>query len=284
MFCPQCGKELDPVTKNCLSCGYQTPVVPANVAPIDSNTSGQGSAGLLPPGIQGWSWGGFFLSWIWGLGNNVWIALLALIPAISFIMCIILGAKGREWAWKNKRWNSLEDFKKTQRTWGIVGLILFVLFIIPMIIFISIMSVAMLATLNPAEQVAKANDARAANNAIEIVNANEHYFAANQMYPWQLAPKKVVKYISSDNLKTENWFSKLVSTNNISSSFAQELSEQQNPMVLVTNTSDNSASVCYQPLSATNKKLAQQKCLDTTSINSQYPQLCQTGAEFVCLP
>lgn len=249
-----------------------------------TNNSGQGNAQSVPSEVKGWNWGAFFLTWIWGIGNNVWLALLALFPGLNLIIAIILGVKGREWAWQNKRWSSVEDFKHSQRTWAIVGLILTIVFIIPMLVFTSIMSVALLATLNPAEQVAKANDARATNNAMEIVNANERYFAANQMYPWQLAPEKVAKYISSDDIKTEDWFSKLVSTHNISASFAQELSEQKNAMVLVTNDSDDSALVCYQPLSAINKKLAQQKCLDTTSINSQYPQLCQTGAEFICLP
>ena len=90
------------------------------------NTSGQGRLATIPEEVRGWNWGAFFLSWIWGVGNNVWIALLAFIPFVNFIMGIVLGIKGNEWAWRNKKWDSIEHFKKTQRTWGIVGIVLIV--------------------------------------------------------------------------------------------------------------------------------------------------------------
>ena len=56
------------------------------------NTSGQGAASVVPGEIKGWNWGAFFLNWIWSIGNNVWIGLLALI--LGIIMSIILGVKG----------------------------------------------------------------------------------------------------------------------------------------------------------------------------------------------
>jgi hypothetical protein len=39
-------------------------------------------------------------------------------------MMFILGAKGREWAWKNKKWESLEHFNRVQRAWSRIWLIL----------------------------------------------------------------------------------------------------------------------------------------------------------------
>lgn len=84
-----------------------------------ANTSGQGSQAIVPPEIQGWSWGGFWLSWIWGLGNNVMIALLALI--VPFFN-IYLGIKGNELAWQNKQWESVEHFRQVQRKWAVWGL------------------------------------------------------------------------------------------------------------------------------------------------------------------
>jgi hypothetical protein len=93
----------------------------------------------IPEEIKGWSWGGFLWSWIWGIGNNTWIALLALIPfpGLALVIAIVLGVKGREWAWKNKHWNSVEDFKKTQRNWVkwwfIIVIPLIVLYIVGMI-------------------------------------------------------------------------------------------------------------------------------------------------------
>lgn len=78
----------------------------------------------VPPEILKWNWGAFLLNWIWGIGNRTFIAFLCFVPFLGPIMPFVLGFKGSEWAWKNKRWESVEAFKKTQRRWAIVGLIL----------------------------------------------------------------------------------------------------------------------------------------------------------------
>ncbi len=116
------------------------------------NTSGQGSRAVVPREVRGWNWGAFFLTWIWGIGNSVWLALVALVPLAGFVMtivtwiradeweigydlwivlplmpflgciaAIVLGIKGNKWAWQNKRWDGIEHFRKTQRNWGIWG-------------------------------------------------------------------------------------------------------------------------------------------------------------------
>ena len=43
-------------------------------------------------------------------------------PYVGIVMIFILGAKGNEWAWANKKWGSVEDFKRTQRSWALWGL------------------------------------------------------------------------------------------------------------------------------------------------------------------
>ena len=78
--------------------------------------------GPIPPELDRWNWGAFFLNWIWGIGNNTYIALLALIPGFGFIMLFVLGAKGSQWAWRNGRWDNAEHFKRVQRVWAICGL------------------------------------------------------------------------------------------------------------------------------------------------------------------
>jgi Cytochrome oxidase complex assembly protein 1 len=88
---------------------------------MDNNTSGQGKNAEVPAEIRHWNWGAFFLNWIWGIGNATPIALLALIPGVGFVMMFVLGAKGSEWAWRNRRWNSVEDFRAAQRIWAICG-------------------------------------------------------------------------------------------------------------------------------------------------------------------
>jgi len=52
------------------------------------------------------------------------------------------------------------------------------------IALIAILSVAVLATINPIEQSNKARDARVQNDAAEIMNAYERYYASNSKYPW----------------------------------------------------------------------------------------------------
>jgi hypothetical protein len=91
------------------------------------NTSGQGKAASIPGEIRGWSWGAFLMNWIWGLFNRTWIALAVLLPVIGFVVWIILGIKGNEWAWRNKRWDDVEHFKRVQRKWAIAGFVLLLL-------------------------------------------------------------------------------------------------------------------------------------------------------------
>lgn len=78
----------------------------------------------VPPEVRGWNWGAFFLTWIWGIFNNVWIAFLSLIPVVHLVMCFILGAKGNEWAWQSKQWDSVEHFHSVQRKWAIAAVII----------------------------------------------------------------------------------------------------------------------------------------------------------------
>lgn len=86
---------------------------------------------------RGWNWGAFCLTWIWGIGNDVYIALLALIPGANFVMALVLGIYGNKWAWENHEWRDIKHFRSTQRTWATVGLVLWAIwFVICIIILI----------------------------------------------------------------------------------------------------------------------------------------------------
>ncbi|MEQ9551081.1 MAG: serine/threonine-protein kinase [Coleofasciculus sp. G3-WIS-01] len=76
----------------------------------------------VPDEIKGWNWGAFFMPYLWPLTNKVWIGLFALVPQVGWLMAIVLGAKGNEWAWKSRKWRSIEQFKAHQRGWTIAGL------------------------------------------------------------------------------------------------------------------------------------------------------------------
>jgi len=82
----------------------------------------------VPETAKGLCWGGFFLTWIWAIFNRTWIGLLCLLPVVGFVMRFVLLFKGREWAWKSKKWESVERFNRVQRIWSIAGLVVFILF------------------------------------------------------------------------------------------------------------------------------------------------------------
>jgi len=111
VFCRGCGKEIHETAPTCPNCG--APQI--GVVRIDAE---------VPPGVAGWSWGAFLLNWIWAIGNQTWIGLIALIPYVGFIMAIVLGFKGREWAWKAKKWESVEEFNRVQKKWSFWGVVI----------------------------------------------------------------------------------------------------------------------------------------------------------------
>jgi hypothetical protein len=94
-----------------------------------ANTSGQGEHATVPPEIDRWNWGAFLLNWIWGVGNNTYVALLMFVPLVNIAMPFVLGAKGSLWAWRNKRWDSVEQFRRVQKKWAQWGLVAIVFFI-----------------------------------------------------------------------------------------------------------------------------------------------------------
>lgn len=104
----------------CAACGTQKP---EGHAQFCANCGASYIAGdAVPVGIKGWSWGAFFLNWIWAVGNRTWVGLFAMIPYVGFGVMIWLGVKGREMAWKNARWESVEHFNHVQRKWSQWGI------------------------------------------------------------------------------------------------------------------------------------------------------------------
>ena len=91
------------------------------------NNSGQG--GLfdmsvpVPEEIQGWNWGAFLLTPFWLVSNRVWIGIFAFVPIIGVWMAIALGIKGNEWAWKSRKWESIESFQAYQKRWAIAAVV-----------------------------------------------------------------------------------------------------------------------------------------------------------------
>jgi len=88
----------------------------------DANTMDTAHDGRhLPAGVAGWSWGAFAFSWIWAIGNRTWWGLLGLVPGVGLVMRVVLGVKGREWAWRSRNWDSVDHFRRVQRRWSIAA-------------------------------------------------------------------------------------------------------------------------------------------------------------------
>jgi hypothetical protein len=127
----------------------------SNGSITEENTSGGGRDILVPSVVDRWNWGAFFLTWIWGVFNGVYAPVAILIVLVAsdvsaflmplllgklllgiismfaglayFIISIVAGIKGNQWAWRAKHWSSIEDFSKIQRRWALASLILILL-------------------------------------------------------------------------------------------------------------------------------------------------------------
>jgi len=122
VFCMQCGQKIHSSAQNCPHCGALQ--IQATASTSIPPQAASRPASTLPEGIKGWSWGAFWLSWIWAIFNKTWIGLLALIPLVNLVMMVILGLKGREWAWRNNAWPSVEHFNHVQKKWSLAGWII----------------------------------------------------------------------------------------------------------------------------------------------------------------
>jgi len=106
-------------------------------APAGVPTAGtvSGVNGPMPAELHGWNWGAFCLHWIWGIGNSTYIAFLVFVPFANVVMPFVLGAKGNEWAWMHRKFESVAQFKEVQKAWTIWGLSILGFSILMIIIF-----------------------------------------------------------------------------------------------------------------------------------------------------
>jgi len=90
------------------------------------NDSGRGPESHLPEELRGLNWGGLLMNFIWGLAMRVPYTWLCLVPFLGFVFPVVMWVRGNEWAWKFRRWDSVEHFRRVQEKWAVVGLVLVV--------------------------------------------------------------------------------------------------------------------------------------------------------------
>ena len=173
------------------------------------------------------------------------------------------------------------------------------------IALISILAVAVLATINPIEQSNKARDARVLNDAAEVMNAIERYYASSQRYPWEvftvnpLDTEDLVAFRSDDYgfgiCKSESGFAvdanvqadgcssddpegeqgELIATSELKSSFVgkdefspvyEDEENASQALWIMKAASDDSVYVCYIPKAKANRTVAaNMRCLNETT-------------------
>lgn len=149
-ICADCGATVYQGAPFCWACGARLLKGSRGTSvPPTSGTSAAGRVGVgtalaqaqdavdarradpaIPDIAKRWSWGAFALGWVWGIFNKVWISLLmillVMVPIVGWIGClifaIVLGDSGKEWAWKNGSWRSVEHFRETQDMWDGAGI------------------------------------------------------------------------------------------------------------------------------------------------------------------
>lgn len=108
----------------------------------------------IPSNIKSFNWGSFVMWNWWGLWNGsprlflLYIAITGfgplllctevaglmflgacfdwfISPIILFILSIYYGINGNKIAWKNKKWESVEEFENSSKKWNVAGIIIF---------------------------------------------------------------------------------------------------------------------------------------------------------------
>lgn len=172
MFCPSCGTENQENAQFCSKCGGQMATAPTQTAPPAASVPLL--PGEVPTEIKGFNFGAFALNFIWAFAHNLigWgiiILVIGLIPVVQIInigFAIYLGVKGNELAWKKRRFESVQQFKETQRVWNIAGIIVFCTFIPVSIAITGILAAVAIPNFLRASNQANANHLQARRQAI----------------------------------------------------------------------------------------------------------------------
>jgi hypothetical protein len=84
-----------------------------------------GNDPALLPQVRGWSWGAFFLPWVWAFKHRLTrlavaalvVSVIPVVAVFTLAFAIYLGKRGNELAWRRRPFAGLEQFRATQREW-----------------------------------------------------------------------------------------------------------------------------------------------------------------------
>jgi serine/threonine-protein kinase len=101
----------------------------------------------LPASLRGFNWAAFILGPVWGLGNAVvpailigialWIVLwvtYTTVPvagvAAVVLGSLLIGYRGNEWAWRARKWQSGEQFRRVQQGWLLWAVVVAIIWVV----------------------------------------------------------------------------------------------------------------------------------------------------------
>lgn len=140
--CPYCGQETyGKDARYCPSCGKPYPNINIFSDNWDKNNHSEEVRTECPLGLSKFNWGAFLFSWLWAIFNGMpWMILYILFVAImvsledivhansrlwlilvrvifGLTLSIVFGIFGNRWAWKHKKWKSIQHFESVQSRW-----------------------------------------------------------------------------------------------------------------------------------------------------------------------
>ncbi|MCB1186468.1 zinc ribbon domain-containing protein [bacterium] len=151
MFCGECGHRLGPQLPPAQDAPPPPPVAPPAPQPDaqgnygtgaagpampppsagqyvqHTNTSGSGPQAILPDEANGWTFAGCLPFGIFGFSHNVvgWGlvgCIGVLIPPLHWLYFFVMGASGKQIAWKHRRFADIESYRSTMQIWNIAGI------------------------------------------------------------------------------------------------------------------------------------------------------------------
>ncbi|MFA6249890.1 MAG: hypothetical protein WC686_00110 [Candidatus Shapirobacteria bacterium] len=249
----------------------------ASISSEITNTSGQGETAIVPPELSGWNWAALLWTWIWAISHRVWIGLICIIPIpiVSLVMQVILGINGNKWAWQNKKWQSVDDFKKSQRKWVKAYFILLLL-----LLAFSLGITFLLVAINPGGKLNESKDAKTINDITTIKAVVNQSYISQTAYPWEQSGSGGETYFTAD-LAKESWLNGLIATGDLSSSTAAGFLEDP-PLALVSRFGQPDFVICFQPQSKTYQLRASDSCQNFVSATRPYLDPCQAGKSYYC--
>ncbi len=134
--------------------------------------------------VNKWSWGGFFLHWIYFIASRApkkafLYFLGSLVPILNIYLWIKTGLKGRKITWETGKWLNFEDYRKRQKLLDKIGVIVIV--VLGGLAILGFMASILLLSLNSAR--IKARDVQRYADARLIESTLTTYQNDHNIYP-----------------------------------------------------------------------------------------------------